>query len=579
MQFSFIPALGPVGETYEHLNVCSIASTHYIQSGMSKGPSNGRGAFLAILAVALVSILFATETSLNAGNKWDDSVLRHLARSYRERVVLLRNETMASKSGTSNESLTAPLEGIVILVTGSTSGIGRSLARWAFLEGATVVAMGRSEQKLESLQDDLLEEERGQKDGKEVDFRKGSRFFPIVADMSDLASVSTSVDVIRSTLSSAKIQQIDIVVCNAGMWHSEDASSSKISSKQGHELTFGVNYLSHFLLTEKLMHTRVLTGGNQDGDGTNYQVDAQFILSPKTSRVVQVSSSFHMGVDGTALSVVPNDNFNTSDNWKLSHSPLASRTPNATRIQDQGIILQFLTTSFLNQRQYANSKLAQLLQARILNRKFFSFLGNRRDHFQDRVYVPFVSACPGWVGTKIMRSKIEKESWRERLFYFMTYDSDGYGISSILKAMFDPLVLDVVNDIDDDDNNGNSNEKHESHIENSDYYPNQGGLLIWSSYVGDRALVLIQSILTTILGSHYMNDIVRYSRDILATAGCIGVMALQPLFKTSDITPTIHPTDKDSRQLLTSKSSTASYNRTLQSELYEWSTEAIADYL
>ena len=522
-----------------------------VESNMGLGGRNKRGHFLAILLVALTAILFNTKS-------WDDSFPRGLAQSYRERVLLIRGEDQISKSAT-NISSTAPLDGIVILVTGSTTGIGRSLARWTFREGATVVAMGRSESKLEKLREELVGTER-----------EDSRFFPIVADMADLASVSTSVDVIGRTLSSAMIRQIDIVVCNAGMWHSAEASSSRISSKQGYELTFGVNYLSHFLLTEKLMHTKIAG----DRDETN-ETDNQYILSPKTSRVVQVSSSFHMGVDGTALSVVANDEINTSNNEKMSHSPLASRTPNAGSIEREGFVLRFLVTSFLNQRQYANSKLAQLLHARMLNRKFFN-LENQGSNSINRVYVLFVSACPGWVGTKIMRSKIEQESWRERLFYAMTYDVDGYGLSSILKAMFDPLLLDLIND---DDGKINSYKKYDSPIKDLDYYPNQGGLLIWLSYVGDRAVFFLQSILTNILGTHYVNEIIKYSRDIMATIGCLVVMATQSLFKTSDITVGNNPNGNISPKLFISKSSTASYNRMLQSELYEWSANAIADYL
>lgn len=526
-----------------------------LESNMGLGGRKKRGPFLAIILVALAAILFNTKS-------WDDSFLRGLAQSYRERVLLIRGKDQSISESATNVSSTAPLDGIVILVTGSTTGIGRSLARWTFREGATVVAMGRSKSKLAKLREELVETER-----------EDLRFFPIVADMADLASVSTSVDVIGRTLSSAMIRQIDIVVCNAGMWHSAKASSSNISSKQGYELTFGVNYLSHFLLTEKLMHTKIAYG-DPDRDETN-ETDDQYILSLKTSRVVQVSSSFHMGVDGTALSVVANDEINTSNNEKMSHSPLASRTPNAGNIERQGFVLRFLMTSFLNQRQYANSKLAQLLHARMLNRQFFN-LENEGNNSINRVYVPFVSACPGWVGTKIMRSKIEQESWRERLFYIMTYDVDGYGLSSILKAMFDPLLLDLIND---DDDKINSHKKFDSPIEDLDYYPNQGGLLIWLSYVGDRAVFFLQSILTNLLGTHYVNEIIKYSRDILATIGCLGVMATQSLFKTSDISAGNNPNDNISVKLFKSKSSTASYNRMLQSELYGWSANAIADYL
>ena len=354
---------------------------------MTKNRSIGLWAFLAAIAFALAAILFASIQT-----PWDDSVLRNLAQSYRQQVFELRGEPEAI----ANASATLPLDGIVILITGSTSGIGRSLTRWAFREGATIVAMGRSKTKLEILQEELTE----------TDQSALGRFFPIVADMSDLVSVSSSVDDIRDVLSSTSIQQIDIVVCNAGIFQSTDQSASFPTSKQGHELTFGVNYLSHFLLAEKLMRTRI---AGEENEGP-------FILSSKTSRVVQVSSSFHLGIDGTALSMIP------SETNPLNLVPIASQTSSYYNSGEEGPLLSFLKYNFRPQRQYANSKLAQVLQTKIMNREYLS---NQEIDSNDRVYVPFVSACPGWVATEIMRSKMEKESLREKLYRALAYDSDG----------------------------------------------------------------------------------------------------------------------------------------------------------
>ena len=356
------------------------------KSKMTKNRSIGLWAFLAAIAFALAAILFASIQT-----PWDDSVLRNLAQSYRQQVFELRGEPEAI----ANASATLPLDGIVILITGSTSGIGRSLTRWAFREGATIVAMGRSKTKLEILQEELTE----------TDQSALGRFFPIVADMSDLVSVSSSVDDISDVISSSAIEQIDIVVCNAGIFQSTDQSASFPTSKQGHELTFGVNYLSHFLLAEKLMRTRI---AGEENEGP-------FILSSKTSRVVQVSSSFHLGIDGTALSMIP------SETNPLNLVPIASQTSSYYNSGEEGPLLSFLKYNFRPQRQYANSKLAQVLQTKIMNREYLS---NQEIDSNDRVYVPFVSACPGWVATEIMRSKMEKESLREKLYRALAYDSD-----------------------------------------------------------------------------------------------------------------------------------------------------------
>lgn len=575
------------------------------------GRSNGRSAVLAAIAVAIIAILSAVKTGTKT---WDDSVLRDLARSYRQRVLLPQEEKFVTTNATPNTgeniNIPAPLDGIVILVTGSTSGIGKSLVRWAFKEGATVLAMGRSKTKLDKLRDELLAEntqefglsERSSSiESNESKFTGGEsgdkesslirRFFPIVADMSDLTSVSTAVDVIRSTLSPTLIRRIDVVVCNAGIWASSDTAASTISTEQGHDLTFGVNYLSHFLLTEKLMRTRIV-GGGPNRDETIDDED-QYLLSPMTSRVVQVSSTFNTGVDGTALSVVAKEKCEASnydedakkhkierdDNIEaikhISYSPRASRVPDACTSGEEGSILHHLHFFFLNQRSYANSKLAQLLHARMSNRKYFIHLGNKGNNFhlgsapKNRVYVPFVSSCPGWVGTHIWRSKIEYESWRERLFFAFAYDVDGYGLSSILKAMFDPLLLDLTNENIED-------AKLVSSIENVDYYPNSCGFLAWLIYASDRTLVLLESMSTIFFGTKYINDIVKYTRDIVSTLGSGLALGIQHIFTTSDIT--VRHTREVPQKLFRHKSSTASYNRTLQQDLYEWSLEAVADY-
>jgi len=162
-----------------------------------------------------------------------------------------------------------------------------------------------------------------------------------------------------------------------------------------------------------------------------------------TSWVVQVSSSFSMGVDGTALSVSAKGEYNVSNNdddtkgknevekeyiveafIRINHNPLVSRVPSACSSSDEGFLLHFLRSWFRSQRQYSNSKLAQLFHVRISNQKYFRYLGNKRkiSHLgstsKNQVYVAFVSACPGWVGTHILRSKIAYGSWRERFLRF-----------------------------------------------------------------------------------------------------------------------------------------------------------------
>jgi NAD(P)-dependent dehydrogenase (short-subunit alcohol dehydrogenase family) len=115
-----------------------------------------------------------------------------------------------------------------VLITGSTSGLGRQLARDLDERGWTVLAHGREERKL----DDVPGE-------------------PFVADLSSLEEVRGLAAQLRD-----RGEPIDVLVNNAGI-----ASPERRLSADGYELTFAVNYLAHFLLTLELLplvHARVV---------------------------------------------------------------------------------------------------------------------------------------------------------------------------------------------------------------------------------------------------------------------------------------------------------------------------------
>ena len=118
-----------------------------------------------------------------------------------------------------------------ILVTGATDGLGRRVARELAAKGTTVLLHGRSPERLEA----TLEELRGQTSTEKV----GS----YVADLSSLAAVRDLADRILS-----EYDRLDVLVNNAGIIVQE-----RKESEDGYELTFAVNYLSHFLLTSLLL--------------------------------------------------------------------------------------------------------------------------------------------------------------------------------------------------------------------------------------------------------------------------------------------------------------------------------------
>jgi NAD(P)-dependent dehydrogenase (short-subunit alcohol dehydrogenase family) len=119
---------------------------------------------------------------------------------------------------------------LTALVTGSTSGLGREVALRLGDAGAHVIVHGR-------------DRARGEEVARDIELRGGSaRFYQ--ADFIDLDNVRALADTIL-----AQYEQLDLLINNAGI----GGPPERRESNDGYELTFQVNYLSHFLLTEKLM--------------------------------------------------------------------------------------------------------------------------------------------------------------------------------------------------------------------------------------------------------------------------------------------------------------------------------------
>src|ERR671917_821503 len=118
-----------------------------------------------------------------------------------------------------------------ILVTGATDGLGRRVARELAAKGTTVLLHGRSPELLDA----TLKELKSQTGSEKVN--------PYLADLSSLAAVRDLAERILS-----EHDRLDVLVNNAGI-----ISPERRESEDGYELTFAVNYLSHFLLTRLLL--------------------------------------------------------------------------------------------------------------------------------------------------------------------------------------------------------------------------------------------------------------------------------------------------------------------------------------
>lgn len=117
------------------------------------------------------------------------------------------------------------MAGKTIVITGASDGIGREAARVLHAQGHTVIPVGRNPERTAQV-------------AREV----GSRVH--LADFADLASVRELADDLL-----AQYGRIDVLANNAGGIFGK----VRESTIDGHEMTFQVNYLAPFLLTQLLM--------------------------------------------------------------------------------------------------------------------------------------------------------------------------------------------------------------------------------------------------------------------------------------------------------------------------------------
>jgi len=121
-----------------------------------------------------------------------------------------------------------PLQGLVVAITGATSGIGLGLTRKLALLGATVVAIGRSPSKLQLLQSEWPEHVQ-----------------TVVADLSDFDSVVRAADEMIQ-----RYHHLDILINNAGIHTGGEGLFETWASKQGYDLAFTGKYEADFVYVD-----------------------------------------------------------------------------------------------------------------------------------------------------------------------------------------------------------------------------------------------------------------------------------------------------------------------------------------
>lgn len=123
------------------------------------------------------------------------------------------------------------MSGKTVLITGASGGIGLEAARALAAMDARVIMVARDAARGEAAVNDV----RGSSGSERVDL--------MLADMASLKQIRGLTEQVRS-----RYERLDVLINNAGAYH-----ASRLLTEDGYEMTFAVNHLAYFLLTELLL--------------------------------------------------------------------------------------------------------------------------------------------------------------------------------------------------------------------------------------------------------------------------------------------------------------------------------------
>lgn len=124
-----------------------------------------------------------------------------------------------------------PLDQQIILITGSTDGIGKITALKLAKENPRILVHGRNEEKVKKVVDEI----KAKTDNEKIE--------GLTADFSSLNEVRKFAGDLKK-----EYRSIDVLINNAGVGFADERYS-----KDSYELRFAVNYLAPFLLTNLLL--------------------------------------------------------------------------------------------------------------------------------------------------------------------------------------------------------------------------------------------------------------------------------------------------------------------------------------
>jgi retinol dehydrogenase-12 len=128
---------------------------------------------------------------------------------------------------------TGKMDGKTVLITGATNGIGKAAALELAKMGASLVIVGRNPAKTQ----DTVAEIKATSGNPNVEY--------LLADLSSMAEVRKLAEAFKS-----KHARLDVLINNAGAMFAK-----RQETVDGYEMTFAINHLSYFLLTNLLLDT------------------------------------------------------------------------------------------------------------------------------------------------------------------------------------------------------------------------------------------------------------------------------------------------------------------------------------
>ena len=148
---------------------------------------------------------------------------------------------------------TTDMSGKVVAITGANTGIGLATATELARRGATILACGRSQAKLDAARASIEAA------------RKGAEVETFVADLASMNQVRG----LAATIAE-RTDRLDVLINNAGV-----GVDRRIETEDGLELTFAVNVMAPYVLTTSLL---------------------PLLKASAPSRIVTVSSAVHTSV-------------------------------------------------------------------------------------------------------------------------------------------------------------------------------------------------------------------------------------------------------------------------------------------